>query len=103
MIDNANSRILIVDDDKAICKTLSAILQSEGYETVTATTAKEALEKAKSSRFNLALLDIRLPDLNGTELLAQLQKISPDTIEIMVTGYPSLKNAVAALNSGAAS
>ena len=79
------------------------ILQSERYEIATVTTAKEALEKAKSDHFSLALLDIKLPDIDGTELLAQLQKMCPDMIEIMVTGYPSLKNAVAALNFGAAS
>lgn len=95
--------ILIVDDDEAICKTLSAILQTKGYQTTTATTAKEAIEKAKIQFFNTALLDIKLPDMEGTQLLAQLQEIAPETIKIMVTGYPSLKNAVDALNLGASS
>jgi len=93
--------ILIVDDDEAICKTLSAILQAKGYQTTTATTANEAIEKAKIQFFNLALLDIKLPDMEGTRLLAKLQEIVPETIKIMVTGYPSLKNAVDALNLGA--
>lgn len=96
-------RVLIVDDDEAICKTLSAILQSEDYETTTATTAKEAIEKARTHFFNLALLDIKLPDMEGTQLLLQLQGITPEMIKIMVTGYPSLKNAVEALNFGASS
>jgi DNA-binding response OmpR family regulator len=95
--------ILIVDDDEAICKTLSAILQSKGYQTTTATTAKDAMAKSKTQFFNLALLDIRLPDMEGTQLLSQLQEITPETIKIMVTGYPSLKNAVEALNFGASS
>jgi DNA-binding response OmpR family regulator len=94
-------QILIVDDDEAICKTLSAILQAEGYQTTTATTAKEALEKTRTQSFNLALLDIKLPDMEGTRLLAQLQKSAPETVKIMITGYPSLKNAVEALNYGA--
>jgi DNA-binding response OmpR family regulator len=93
--------IMIVDDDESICKTLSAILHAEGYQTTTATTAREAIEKAKTQFFNLALLDIKLPDLEGTRLLAQLQGIAPETIKIMITGYPSLKNAVEALNFGA--
>ena len=93
--------ILIVDDDECICKTLSAILQSEGYQTTTATTAKEAIEKSKTQFFNLTLLDIKLPDMEGTQLLSQLQEITPETIKIMITGYPSLKNAVEALNFGA--
>jgi len=93
--------ILIVDDDECICKTLSAILQSEGYQTACATTAKEAIEKSKTQFFNLALLDIKLPDMKGTKLLSQLQEITPETIKIMITGYPSLENAVEALNFGA--
>jgi len=94
-------QILMVDDDEAICRTLSTILQAEGYQTTTTTTAKEAIEKAKTQFFNMALLDIKLPDMEGTQLLAQLQEISPQTIKIMITGYPSLQNAVEALNYGA--
>jgi DNA-binding response OmpR family regulator len=101
MIYPTKPQILVVDDDEAICKTLSAILQSEGYQTTTATTAKEAIEKTRTQFFNIALLDIKLPDIEGTQLLAQLQEISPETIKIMITGYPSLKNAVDALNYGA--
>lgn len=97
----ATSRILIVDDDEAICRTLSAILKAEGYQTVTATTAIEAIEKTKDQFFNIALLDIRLPDMEGTQLLKQLQEITPETIKIVMTGYPSLKNAVESLNLGA--
>jgi DNA-binding response OmpR family regulator len=101
MTYQAKPHILIVDDDDAIGKTLSAILQAEGCQTTAVTTAKEAIEKSKTQFFNLALLDIKLPDMEGTQLLAQLQEIVPDTIKIMVTGYPSLKNAVEALNFGA--
>lgn len=103
MTHQTTPHILIVDDDEAICRTLSAIIQAEGYQTTTVTTAKEAIEKTKNKFFNLALLDIKLPDMEGTQLLAQLQKTTPETIKIMVTGYPSLQNAVEALNLGAAS
>ncbi len=101
MTHQTTQRILIVDDDKHICKTLSVILQSEGYQTATATTAREAIEKVKTEFFNLALLDIKLPDMKGTELLLRLQSITPETIKIMITGYPSLQNAVESLNLGA--
>lgn len=94
-------RILIVDDDEAICKTLSAVIQAEGYQTVYVTTAKEAIEKTKTKFFSLALLDIKLSDMEGTQLLAKLQETTPETIKIMVTGYPSLQNAVETLNLGA--
>lgn len=101
MTHQTTPHILIVDDDEAICKTLSAIIQAEGYQTTTATTAKEALQKAKTQYFKLALLDIKLPDIKGTQLLTQLKEITPETIKIIITGYPSLKNAVEALNLGA--
>lgn len=101
MTHQTTQRILIVDDDEHICKSLSAILKSKGYETATATTAREAIEKLKAKFFNLTLLDIKLPDMKGTELLIQLQTITPETIKIIITGYPSLQNAVESLNLGA--
>jgi len=101
MTNQTMPNILIVDDDKSICKTLSVILQAEGCQTETAITAKEAIEKSATHFFNLALLDIKLPDMEGTKLLSKLQETAPETIKIIITGYPSLKNAVEALNSGA--
>lgn len=101
MTHQTKPHILIVDDDESVCKTLSTILQSEGYQTTTATTAKEAVEKTGTNFFDLALLDIKLPDMEGTQLLAKLQETTPETIKIMITGYPSIKNAVEALNLGA--
>ena len=93
--------ILIVDDDESICRTMSLILENEGYKTQTAYTGKEALERSKTAFFNVALLDIRLPDIEGTKLLKKLNQTAPQTIRIMVTGYPTLDNAVEALNGGA--
>jgi len=103
MMQKATPHILIVDDDESICKTLSVILQSRGYQTTTTNTAKEAIEKTKNQSFDIALIDIKLPDMKGTKLLAKLQETIPETIKIMITGYPSLKNAVEALNLGAQS
>lgn len=94
-------KILIVDDDKDILKSLKDIMLSKGYQVDTAETAQNAIEKAKSQYFNLALLDIKLPDMEGTELLAKIHKEKPQMMKIMITGYPSLDNAVRALNLGA--
>ena len=96
-----NKSILVVEDDKAILKGLKGILQSEDYSVDTAETGQEALQKSKMKFFNLALLDIRLPDIDGTELLEIMHKNQPEMMKIMVTGYPSLENAVIALNQGA--
>ena len=93
--------ILVVEDDKAILKGLKEILQSEDYSVDTAETGQEALQKSQKKFFNLALLDIKLPDVEGTELLKIMHKNQPEMMKIMVTGYPSLENAVIALNRGA--
>ncbi|MCD6432065.1 response regulator [Candidatus Bathyarchaeota archaeon] len=95
------ARILIVDDDEDICRTLSLILEEKGYEVDAAHTGKEAIEKSKTKVYNAALLDIKLPDMEGTELLTAMRETSPKMIKIMVTGYPALKNAAEALNKGA--
>jgi DNA-binding NtrC family response regulator len=93
--------ILIVDDDPSIRKVLAAILEEKGYKVDTAETGKIAIQKTKTKFYNLALLDIRLPDMEGTELLTHMKQTTPPMIKIMVTGYPSIQNAVEALNKGA--
>ena len=93
--------ILIVEDDSNIRETLSALLQKKGYSTDTAKNGQEAIEKSKTKYFNLALLDIKLPDMESTKLLTTMHETSPKMVKIMITGYPSLENAVEALNMGA--
>jgi len=93
--------ILIVEDDANIRETLSTILQQKGYNTDTAKNGQEALQKSETKFFNLALLDIKLPDMEGTKLLTTLHETLPKMVKIMITGYPSLENAVEALNQGA--
>jgi len=93
--------ILIVEDDTNIRETLNTILQQKRYDTDTAKTGQEAIKKSKTKFFNLALLDIKLPDMEGTKLLTTMHKDLPKMMKIMITGYPSLENAVEALNLGA--
>jgi len=93
--------ILIVDDDESIRKTLAAILEEKGYHVDTADTGMKGIAKSKTKFYNLALLDIRLPDMEGTQLLTRLRDTVPKMAKVIVTGYPSLQNAVEALNQGA--
>ncbi len=93
--------MLLVDDDEGICRTLTLTLRKKGYETETAVTGQEALEKARSRAFNLALVDIRLPDMAGVDLVAPLREMHPHMAVIMVTGYASVETAIQALNEGA--
>ena len=90
--------VLIVDDDRAILESAKAIIESAGYAVQTAETARDAIRKVKSDWFDIALLDIKLPDMEGTELLKQLQAIKPRMIKIMVTGYASLDSAIQCVN-----
>jgi len=95
------ARILIVDDDESIRKVLASILEEKGYRVDTAQSGKEAIEKTQSEFYNLALVDIRLPDMDGTEVLASVKETNPPMVKIIVTGYPSLQNAIDAVNKGA--
>jgi diguanylate cyclase (GGDEF)-like protein/PAS domain S-box-containing protein len=94
-------RILVVDDEPDMCWALANILRPAGYAVITTTSGAEAIEKAQGRFFNLALLDIRLPDMEGIELVAPLKELHPDMVMIVVTGYASLETAVRALNEGA--
>ncbi|MEM3010437.1 MAG: response regulator [Candidatus Bathyarchaeia archaeon] len=96
-----NPRILIVDDDENIRKVLTTILEEEGYKVDTAENAKKAIEKTKRNFYNLALIDIRLPDMEGIELLTRMKDTTPRMRKIIITGYPTLQNAIEAVNRGA--
>jgi PAS domain S-box-containing protein len=93
--------ILIVDDDESARRSLSLIFNKKGYEAEVAGTGQEAIGKAKERFFNLAFLDIKLPDMEGIELLAPLKEMHPDMVLVMVTGHASLETALRALNEGA--
>jgi DNA-binding NtrC family response regulator len=95
------TRIIIVDDDEGIRQTLTAILQEEGYQVDTAESGKEAIEKINAKFYNLALIDIRLPDMEGIDLLKEIKETVPRVRKIIITGYPTLQNAIEAVNSGA--
>jgi len=94
-------RILVVDDDETIRNTVKAILEDEGYTVDLVATGSDAILKTEQATYNLALLDIRLPDMEGVELLKLMKDTVPRTRKIMVTGYPSMQNAIAAINKQA--
>ena len=96
-----HAKILVVDDDENIRNSMKTILEDEGYLVDLAATGSEAIQKTKEKAYNIALLDIRLPDMEGVELLKLMKDTVPHTRKIMVTGYPSMQNAVAALNKNA--
>ena len=95
------ARILVVDDDENIRKVLVAILEDEGYTADSVDTARKAIEKTRTNYYNLALIDVRLPDMEGIELLTKMRDTTPKMRKIIITGYPTLQNAVEAVNNGA--
>ena len=95
------ARILIIDDDENIRKVLKTILEDEGYIVDTVDTAKKGIEQSEKAFYNLALIDVRLPDMEGIELLSKLRSSKPKMRKIIVTGYPTLQNAISAVNKGA--
>jgi two-component system NtrC family response regulator len=95
------ARILVVDDDENIRKVLATILEDEGYNVDLVDTAKKAIEKTKRNFYNIALIDVRLPDMEGIELLTKVKETMPKMRKIIITGYPTLQNAIEAVNKGA--
>ena len=94
-------RILVIDDDDSVRKVLGAALEDEGYAVEFAETGGQAIEKSNAAFFNMALIDIRLPDMEGTRLLTDLKETTPKMRKIIVTGYPSMQNAIEAVKAGA--
>ena len=89
--------ILIVDDDQVILSSFAGVLSKHGYGVDTAKTGHEAIEKCKTGSYDLALLDIKLPDIDGTQLLERLQEIGPPQMKtIMITGYGGVDSALRA-------
>jgi DNA-binding NtrC family response regulator len=93
-----NARIIIIDDDESIRQVLKTILEEEGYVVDTADTGKEAVLKTNEKAYNLALIDIRLPDIEGIDLILKIKDTTPRMRKIIVTGYPTIQNAMEAVN-----
>jgi two-component system cell cycle sensor histidine kinase/response regulator CckA len=90
-------QVLVVDDDSALIRTLSDILRLNGYDPLVAATAKEGLDIAGRSLPALAVVDLRLPDMDGMELVARLHELSALTEVVVLTGNASVESAIAAL------
>jgi DNA-binding NtrC family response regulator len=93
----AHATILVVDDDQVILQSFARILERHGYDVETAATGHEAIERSKNGSYDVALLDIKLPDMDGTQLLKELHAVSDTMVKIMVTGYASLDSALQSL------
>jgi two-component system response regulator AtoC len=93
--------ILIVEDDNTIRVTLGNFLARQGFDVEVAENGEEALALLKERRFGLVLLDLRLPDMNGLDILARIKESDDQPLVIIMTAYPEVRTAVAALKAGA--
>lgn len=97
----AKESVLVVDDDLDFLEIIGQILKKKGYEVETASSASQALSLLKERFYNGTILDISLPDADGTELLSKILEMHPELIAIMLTGHSSVQNAIKSLNHGA--
>jgi len=99
-----NMRILIVDDEKIALRNLEHIMKKEGYDVVTTQSGAQAirlLESSLENEFDMVLTDLKMPGVDGMEVLAQSKRLCPDTEVVMVTGYATMESAIEAVKAGA--
>lgn len=95
------NKILVVDDEEALRTVLSAELEGEGYQVNTAADGDEAIKIIGTQQFHLILLDIKMPNVDGFEVLKFVKQHQPSTKVIMLTGFADLKNAIESKKLGA--
>jgi len=94
-------RILVVDDDSAAVRSISRALKHEGYEVTAAETAADSLEKFRQQECDLALVDLRLPDMDGVKVIREMVKAKPEMPVIVMTAYGDVETAVTCMQAGA--
>ncbi len=99
MVDT--EKILVVDDELSMREFLEIMLTKEGYRVQTAADGKKAIALAEREVFDLAIIDIRMPKMDGIETLIRLKEISPETVTLMITAYASTDTAIRAMKQGA--
>jgi len=90
LIPGGNGSVLIVDDDEFLTETFRMLLQDAGFDVETASTGNQALLKASQSDFDLAILDLKLPDTTGTELAKRLKSRNKNLNVVLLTGHTEL-------------
>jgi two-component system nitrogen regulation response regulator NtrX len=95
------SSVLVIDDEKEICESIKMILEYEDYQVETTTDGIEGIEKIEAGNFDVVLLDIQMPNINGFEVLNKIKEKNLDVCVIIVSAFSNLENAVKATKLGA--
>src|SRR5687767_3055053 len=90
-------RILIVDDDRAICEYMQTLLEKDGYAVKTLNDPTEAEAEVKNGGYHLMIVDLMMPNMDGIEVLRRIRAIDSDIAVVVFTGYPNLETAVASM------
>lgn len=96
-----NSKILVVDDDGDLRRVLTTILRRQGFIVSAVETGREAIEHIASGEYKIALIDVRLQDMNGLDVICETHKLKPEVTKIVITGYPSEEDKSKAKQCGA--
>ena len=94
-------KVLVVDDDPQVCKTVGMILQEHGYHVQAFSQPRQALQAVRKSPFDIALIDIKMPDLDGLELVEKVKGEDPRVAPIVMTAYPDVQTAAETMRLGA--
>ena len=96
-----SERILVVDDELFVRELLLEFLSTEGYEVSLADSGEKAVKLMQTQPADLVLVDLKMPGIDGVETLKQMKKIAPDSLAIIMTGYPTIESSIEALRQGA--
>jgi DNA-binding NtrC family response regulator len=96
-----STRILVMEDEANLANALKSILSEEGYEVDVAMTGRSALDQFQQKSFDLLVADLRLPDIDGMEVIKEVKRAQPDTEVIVITGFSTVSSAVQAMKLGA--
>lgn len=96
-----NKRIMIVDNEEPICDLYKRVFLREGYSVEAFTDGAQAIERIKQQKFDLVLTDLKMPYIDGFDVIRMVREISPETIIIVVSGYPTIESVIRSVRLGA--
>ena len=98
---SAQANILVMEDEESVAKGLELVLEEEGYAVDLAMNGKSAIENIQTKDFDVLVADLRLPDINGMDVIRMIRESRPDTVVVVITGYASVNSVVESMKLGA--